>query len=235
MTRDLLDRTAFTTRQTLQAAGLEWSDIDRILLVGGSTRMPAVPSMLEEISGIKPDASISPDESVSHGAALHAGLLLATASGERPRFHVKNVNSHSLGVIAKDVKTDRLRTAILIPRNTLLPVTAKRVFKTSKSGQRSILVQVVEGESNNPEDCSSIGRCSIPDLPPDLPVNTPIEVRFRYRANGRLTVIVQVENTETTLQHEFTRDNSLTQDQLDLWRNYVCGIPSPESDTNEES
>ena len=234
MTRDLLDRTAFTTRQTLQASGLEWSDIDRVLLVGGSTRMPAVPAMLEEISGLKPDASISPDESVSHGAALHAGLLLATAAGEQPLFHVKNVNSHSLGVIAKDVKTDRLRNAILIPRNTLLPITAKRAFKTSRGGQRSILVQVVEGESNNPEDCSSIGRCSISDLPSDLPENTAIEVRFRYRSNGRLTVLVQVENTETTLQHEFTRDNSLTQDQLDLWRNYVCGIPSPEA-TSEQA
>ena len=234
MTRDLLDRTAFTTRQTLQAAGLEWSDIDRVLLVGGSTRMPAVTSMLEEISGLKPDSSISPDESVAHGAALHAGLILATEAGEQPLFHVKNVNSHSLGVVAKDVKTDRTRNAILIPRNTGLPITAKRTFK-AMGGQKSILVHVVEGESNNPEDCSSIGRCSIRDLPADLPENTTIEVRFRYRSNGRLTVMVSVADTETQLQHEFTRDNSLTQDQLDLWRNYICGVPSPESETEETS
>jgi len=135
MTRTLLDRTAFTTRQTLQAAGLEWSDIDRVLLVGGSTRMPAVTSMLEEISGLKPDSSISPDESVAHGAALHAGLILATEAGEQPLFHVKNVNSHSLGVVAKDVQTDRTRNAILIPRNTGLPITAKRNFK-AMSGQK---------------------------------------------------------------------------------------------------
>ena len=228
MTRDLLDRTAFTTKQTLQAAGLEWSDIDRVLLVGGSTRMPAISSMLEEISGLKPDAGISPDESVAHGAALHAGAILASASGEQPLFHIKNVNSHSLGVIAQDVKTGRLRNAILIPKNTILPITAKRDFKTTKVGQKSIKLHVVEGESNNPEDCSSIGRCRIPDLPPDLPKNTAIEVRFRYRTNGRLTVMVSVAGSETELRHEIARDNSLTQDQLNLWREFVSGVAPAE-------
>ena len=77
MTQDLLDRTAFTTRQTVQAAGLEWTEIDRVLLVGGSTRMPAVIDMLRQLTGKEPDCSVSPDEAVAHGAALHAGILLA--------------------------------------------------------------------------------------------------------------------------------------------------------------
>ena len=83
MTLDLLDRTSFTTRQTLQAAGLAVADIDRILLVGGSTRMPAVQRMLKELSGKDPDRSVSPDEAVAHGAALHAGLLAGQARGTR--------------------------------------------------------------------------------------------------------------------------------------------------------
>jgi molecular chaperone DnaK len=224
MTKDLLDRTAFTTRQTLQAAGLEWKDIDRVLLVGGSSRMPAVVEMLRQLSGKEPDCSVSPDEAVAHGAALHAGLILAYHQGKSPSFQIRNVNSHSLGVVALDSKTRRSRNAILIPRNTPLPVVARRVFKTQKLGQKSILVQIVEGESLSPDDCSQLGKCSVRRLPADLPAQTPIEVRFRYEENGCLTVNVQVEGTDKQLQHEITRENSLTQDQLDSWRKYVSGL-----------
>ncbi len=146
ITQDLLDRTAFTTRQTMQAAGLEWKDIERVLLVGGSTRMPAVGQMLQQLSGMEPDRSVSPDEAVAHGAALHARLLLDQRAGRAPQFRIQNVNSHSLGVVATDPKTKRKRNAVLIPRNTPLPVASKRVFKPQKNAQRSILIQIVEGE-----------------------------------------------------------------------------------------
>ncbi len=223
ITQDLLDRTAFTTRQALQASGLEWSDLDRILLVGGSTRMPAVADVLADLSGMAPDRSISPDEAVAHGAALHAAQLLDRHAGKTPAFHVTNVNSHSLGVAATDPRTNRPRNAILIPRNTPLPARAQRVFKTQKAGQKSILVQVVEGESPAPEDCLQLGKCTVRPLPPDLPAQTPVEVRFAYEENGRLQVQVQCAGQE--LQHEITRDNSLTADQLDRWREYISGAP----------
>lgn len=225
MTQDLLDRTSFTTRQTLQAAGLTWDQIDRVLMVGGSTRMPGVFEMLKKLSGKEPDCSISPDEAVAHGAALHAGILLDRYAGKSPNFRIRNVNSHSLGVVATDSKTRRPRNAILIPRNTPLPVAAKRVFKTQKEGQRSILVQIVEGESASPDDCSQIGKCSVRNLPPGLPAQTPIEVRFRYHENGRLAIQVKVEGTDSELHHEVARENSLTQDQLDSWRSYISGMP----------
>jgi molecular chaperone DnaK len=223
MTLDLLDRTSFTTRQTLQAAGLEWTEIDRVLLVGGSSRMPAVIRMLRLLSGNEPDGSISPDEAVAHGAALHAGLILAHHQGQSPTFRIRNVNSHSLGVVANDAKTKRSRNAILIPRNTPLPVVARRIFKTHKANQQSILVKIVEGESLSPEDCSQLGKCIVRDLPENLPDQTPIEVRFRYEENGRLTVNVRVEGATTELQHELTRENSLTTEQLDSWRKYISG------------
>jgi molecular chaperone DnaK len=229
MTKDLLDRTSFTTRQTLQAAGLEWSDIDQVLLVGGSSRMPAVLEMLRGLSGKEPDCSVSPDEAVAHGAALHAGLILAFHAGKSPTFNIRNVNSHSLGVVANDARTKRPRNAILIPRNTPLPVIAKRVFRTHKAAQKSILVQIVEGESLSPDDCSQLGKCSVRELPEDLPAQTPIEVRFKYEENGRLTVNVQVEGTKKQLQHELQRENSMTQEQLDSWRKQVSGFdPGPQ-------
>ncbi len=223
ITQDLLDRTAFTTRQTLQASGLKWSDLDRVLLVGGSTRMPAVISLLNELSGMIPDRSVSPDEAVAHGAVLHAALLLDRHEGKPPAFRVTNVNSHSLGVVATDPKTDRIRNAILIPRNTPLPTKAHRVFRTQKAGQTSILVQIVEGESSSPEDCSRIGKCTVRPLPPNLPAQTAIDVTFSYAENGRLQVRVECAGHE--LQHEITRDNNLTQDQLDSWRDYISGVP----------
>ncbi len=224
ITRDLVDRTLFTTRQTLQAAGLAWTNIDRVLLVGGSSRMPMIREMIAKLSGKEPDTSVSADEAVAHGAALRAALILARSNGEPPRFHIRNVNSHSLGLVATDPKTKRKRTAVLVPRNTPLPVTAKRTFKTEKADQRSILVQIVEGESASPDDCSQIGRCTVRDLPRNLPAQTPIEVRFRYLENGRLTVTVAVEGTGKALQHEIARENSLMPEQLDMWRQYISGI-----------
>lgn len=221
LTRDLLERTAFTTRQTLQAAGLEWSEIDRVLLVGGSTRMPAVIHMLRELTGRDPDTSIAADEAVAFGAALHAGQLLARSQGKVPPFQIRNVNSHSLGVVATEATTRRQRNAIVIPRNTPLPVSAKRVFKTQKANQQSVLVQIVEGESVSAEDCVQLGKCTVRDLPPDLPAQTPIEVRFRYHENGRLNVFVNVIGTDRWVQRELMRENTLSNEQLDTWRRFV--------------
>jgi molecular chaperone DnaK len=225
LTRDLVDRTAFTVRHTLKAARLEWKDVDRVLLVGGATRMPAVVQMLRDLSGKEPDASVSADEAVAHGAALHAGWLSSQEEGRSPRFSVRNVNSHSLGVVATEPRTGRLRTAVLIPRNTPLPITARRVFRTERVDQRSVLVQIVEGESLSPEGCSPVGQCTVAPLPPGLPAGTQIDVRFRYAANGRLRVHVAVQNTTAEVHSEIIRPNSLTREQLDSWRHFICGLP----------
>jgi len=222
-TLDLLDRTRFTTTQTLRAARLKWDQIDRVLLVGGSTRMPMVRNMLRQISGKEPDASVAADEAVAQGAALRAGLLLAEGRGERGAFRIKNVNSHSLGVVGVDPKTQRRRNGIVIPRNTPLPVTARRTFKTQKPNQKSILVEIVEGESPSPDDCTRIGRFSVPDLPPNLPQRTPINVLFRYKQDGRLKVRVTIPNTDTKVDSELARENSLSKDHLDGWRRYISG------------
>ena len=131
-TQDLLDRTRFTTVQALRAAGLDWHDIDRVLLVGGSTRMPMVREMLRQLSGKEPDDSVAADEAVAHGAALHAGLLLAEQAGVPADLPDQNVNSHSLGVVGTERADKRQRNGVLIPRNTPLPVTAKRTFKTRR-------------------------------------------------------------------------------------------------------
>lgn len=223
LTIDLLDRTDFTVRQTLKAAQMSWADVDRVLLVGGSTRMPAVREMLASVSGKEPDTSLSPDEAVSHGAAMRSAMLQGNQNSAVRPAEISNVNSHSLGVVARDVESGRSQVVKLIPRNTPLPVTARRVFKTHRLDQESILVQIVEGESSLPDDCSSIGRCSIWDLPESIPIGTPIEVKFRYAENGRLNIKVKVgSDEERAFRYQLERPNSLTQEQLDSWREYIC-------------
>ncbi len=235
MTRDLLDRTAFTTRETIRAAELQWSDIDRVLLVGGATRMPAVHAMLKELSGREPDMSVSPDESVAHGAALYAGFLRDQAAGRTPDIRIGNVNSHSLGIAGVDPHTKSKQTAVLIRKNTQLPASASRVFSTSKRGQRSVLVQIVEGENASPDDCVQIGRCVVRDLPRDLPAQTPVEVSFRYETNGRLTVRVRIAGLDRNLRYEIVRENMLSEEQRNEWRQHICGLPPVEPKSSEDS
>jgi molecular chaperone DnaK len=223
-TQDLLDRTRFTAVQALKAAGLEWQDLDRVLLTGGSTRMPMVREMIQQVSGKAPDTSVGADEAVAHGAALRAGLVLAERDGRPPTFSIKNVNSHSLGVVGIDPETKRKRNGILIPRNTPLPVTAGRVFRTAKENQRSILVEIVEGESPSADDCQQIGRCSVRHLPAGLPARSPVKVRFHYEANGRLKVRVAVPNTDRQVETEIVRENGLSQEHMDAWRKHICGL-----------
>jgi molecular chaperone DnaK len=223
VTQDLLDRTRFTCVQALRAAALDWADLDRVLLVGGSTRMPMVRTMLQKISGTIPDASVAADEAVAHGAALHAGLILARRDGRAASFSIRNVNSHSLGVVGVDPHTGRRRNGIVIPRNTPLPVNAKRQFKTAKPGQQTILVQIVEGESPSADDCTPIGRCTVAELPAGLPAKSPIEVVFQYQSDGRLKVRVQVPQKERQFETEIVRENGLSREHMDAWRQHISG------------
>ena len=209
-TQDLLDRTRFTTEQTLKAAGLDWARLDRVLMVGGSTRMPMVRAMLQQASGKEPDSSQSPDEAV------------ARSQGRPPLFKVKNINSHSLGVVGIDPLTRRRRNGVLIPRNTPLPVAARRTFKTHKDNQRSILVQIVEGESPSADDCNPLGKCTVTALPPQMPAHSPVDVRFHYEANGRLRVKVTIPSTDREVETEIVRENSLSKEHLDGWRRFIA-------------
>jgi molecular chaperone DnaK len=198
---------------------LQWADIDKVLLVGGSTRMPQVAEMLTELTGKSPDRSLSADEAVAHGAALYADLLIQKhgLGGGHTEFSITNVNSHSLGVVGVEPATGRKVNAVLVPKNTPLPKSAARRFKTAKPNQPNVRIVVVEGESEMPEACTEVGVAIIHDLPPNLPAGWPVEVRFEYAENGRLTVKGKLSGHETVVTTEFIRDNSLSDDDLMLW------------------
>jgi molecular chaperone DnaK len=95
-----------------------------------------------------------------------------------------------------------------------------------KPGQRSVVANIVEGESRDPEACTAIGKCTVRNLPKDLPAGTPIEVRFRYEENGRLRISVHVAGVDSHAKHEITRDHNVTRADLDAWRAKVNGTPA---------
>lgn len=216
LTAGLLGRTRITTEAVVLQAGLTWPEIDVVLTVGGSTRMPMVVRMLQEMAGKEPDQSVSADEAVAHGAALYADLLLQKLrdGGATGRFSIVNVNSHSLGVAAVDPKTHRRVNKVLIPKNTPLPHTVVRRFKTLRQGQRNIQISILEGESEFPEACTRIGKCVIRSLPIDLPSGWPVEVRYTYAEDGRLRVSGSLVGHQATVTTEFVRDQSLSDEEL---------------------
>jgi molecular chaperone DnaK len=223
LTRDLVERTETTTSLVIKQAGLTWPQIDRVLLVGGSGRMPMISRMLRNVTGKELDCSLSPDEVVAHGAAIYAAMLTGdTAVPPQARCRLVNVNSHSLGVVGTHVQTRRKINVILIPKNTPLPCRAARTFRTAKADQRDICVVVVEGESQRPEACVTLGECVVRDLPAGLPNNTAVEVEYAYSANGRISVCARVPSIRFSKHVEIQRNAGRDLSDLDTWRDRLC-------------
>lgn len=231
-TAPLMLRTSTTADIVVMQAGLTWQDIDRVLVVGGSTRMPMIHRMLEELAGRAVDHSASVDEAVAHGAALYADVMLQKqgSGGGHAQFAVTNINSHSLGVVGVDPATGDRVNRIIISKNTPLPHAAARRFKTFKQGQPNVKVTVVEGESELPEACIEVGTCVIRNLPPNLPAGWPVEVRYSYQENGRLQVAAKLLGHEAKVTTEFVRDNSLSPDDLMLWGQCLSAEAMREAD-----
>ncbi|MCA9265933.1 MAG: Hsp70 family protein, partial [Planctomycetales bacterium] len=221
MTRDLLDRTAFTMRQALRAAGRSWDQVARVLLVGGSSRMPMVRRMVEEVSGIEPDVNVDPGEAVARGAAIFAEhRLTARLDNEQRRagLRISEVNSHSLGIEGIHQSNMRKENVILIPRNTPLPAETKRSFVTKVDNQPTVVIQVLEGESKVPAECAKLGRAVIRNLADcRLPAGTPIEVKYQYSSNGRFHVEASLTAGGEQARIELRRNRGLSSEHLTRW------------------
>ena len=190
-----------------------------MLLVGGSTRMPMVRAMIRQLSGKEPDTSVAADEAVAHGAALRAGLLLAERRAGPPRSRSRTSIRTAWAWWASIPRPAAAATASSSPAIRRIPVTAKRTFKTQKANQQSILVQIVEGESPSPDDCTPIGRCTIRELPPNLPAQSPVDVLLPLRAQRAAEGPRHASPTpRRQVETEFVRENGLTKEHLDGWR-----------------
>jgi molecular chaperone DnaK len=217
LTRDLVERTRFTINNLLRDAGQDWSNVTRVILVGGATRMPMIREMLERESGQRVDDSVSKDEAVAQGAALYAGLLLASHPMSTAGMKVNNVNSHSLGVLGIELATGRPRNKVLIPRNTRLPARSVHRFQSHRDNQRSVAVNVIEGGDASGNGATPIGKCVIRDLPPGLAKGTRVDVIFEYAANGRLSVKASIPQVQKTAQIDIERATGLSAETVDAW------------------
>ena len=234
LTSALLSRTETTTELVMKQAGLEWTDVGRILLVGGSSRMPMVEEMLRRLSGKEPDRSQSADEAVAHGAALYAGMLMADrTSNQRQTLRLVNVNSHSLGVAGTDPVTGERVNKILIPKNTTLPCRKTEQFQTARANQATVQVTVVEGESQRPDQCIILGKCLIRDLPPNLPKGSRVDVEYQYNASGRISVTARVPLVRQGARVEVERHQAQDLHDLVTWRRVLCGLEDISAETGQ--
>ena len=198
-TAALLDRTRFTTASVLKSAGMDATELDRILLVGGSSRMPQVARMLRQRFGVTVDDSLPPDTAVASGAAVYAGLELYhrdvehLPSDDRSALtEVHDVSAHDLGILGREKSSGRKVRAVLIPRHTTLPAEVRKRYVTALDDQRSIQITVVEGGNRAAAGAQPVGAFTVTDLPSGLPRGTAVDVGVRYDRDGLLTVAARV-------------------------------------------
>ena len=206
LTADLLARCRTPFEQAVKDAGLTRGEVDHVILVGGSTRMPAVVELVKEIAGRDPSKNVNPDEVVAIGAAVQAGVLV----GEVKDVLLLDVTPLSLGIETKGGVMTRL-----IERNTTIPIQRTEVFTTAEDSQPSVDIHVLQGEREMSQFNKTLGKFQLVGLPP-APRGTPqIEVTFDIDANGIVHVSAKDRATDNEQSMTITGQSSLNKDVID--------------------
>ena len=207
LTSDLLERTKKPFRDVMAEAGVTVSEIDHVVLVGGSTRMPAVTEVVKELTGGRePNKGVNPDEVVAVGAALQAGVI----QGDRKDVLLIDVTPLSLGIETKGGVMTKL-----IDRNTAIPTKASEIFSTAEDGQPSVLIQVYQGEREFARDNKLLGTFELSGIAP-APRGVPqIEVTFDIDANGIVHVSAKDRGTGKEQSVTITGGSSLPKEDID--------------------
>ncbi len=206
LTADLVERTMGPTRQALSDAGINPSTIDKVLLVGGSTRIPAVQEAIKAFIGKEPFKGINPDECVALGAAIQGGVL----GGDVKDLLLLDVTPLSLGIETLGRVTNKI-----IERNTTIPVKKSQVYSTAADGQTSVEIHVLQGERTMAQDNTTLGRFMLDGIAP-APRGVPqIEVTFDIDANGIVNVTAKDLGTGKEQHITITSSTNMSQDDID--------------------
>jgi len=206
LSADLVERTMIPARQALKDAGLSTNEIDRIVLVGGSTRIPAVQEAVKKLTGKDPHKGVNPDEVVALGAAVQAGVL----TGDVKDVVLLDVTPLSLGIeTAGGVLTK------MIDRNTTIPTSKAQIFSTYADNQPGVEIHVLQGERSMAADNKTLGRFQLNDIPP-APRGVPqIEVKFDIDANGIVNVSAMDKGTGKSQNITITSSSGLSDEEID--------------------
>ncbi len=199
LTAPLVQRTEDITRQLLKDNKMGWAKVDVVLMTGGSSRMPMIRDMLKRLSGRTINTSLSPDQSIAHGATYYAGMLLSKSefvksilsvevAARLKKVEQKSVTARALGILIRDVKTNTRIPHYLIQPNSPLPASATQTFGTVIENQRRVHLHIVESGARPELPYVRLGNCVIEDLPPNLKRDSEIAVTIRYDESARVHV-----------------------------------------------